>query len=47
MSVLLQKIFGKHPLLVTILVVVAFTVTMTVGVLYWGWEPSEWDLLGM
>lgn len=44
---LLQRVTGKHPLLVTILAAIAFGTLMTVGVLYWGWEPSEWDVLGM
>lgn len=47
MTILLQKIFGKHPLAMTVLATVAICALMTVGVMFWGWEPSQWDLPGM
>lgn len=47
MSNLLQKVSGRHPLIFALVAVVAICALMTVGVLYWGWQPTEWDLPGM
>lgn len=47
MSNLLQRVTGKHPLAWAILATLAICALMTVGVMFWGWEPSQWDLPGM
>lgn len=47
MSNLLRKVSGGHPLVFTIIATVVICAVMTFGVLYWGWDPSDWDLPGM
>ena len=37
----------KHPLAFSIIVTLIFGVVMTLGVLFWGWEPGDWDFVGM